>query len=299
MIQKRILLKSFCGIFAGVLLLSGCGKDKEENSKGLGSSYFGDYAVAVSEKEVIYTDNADQFEKETMSLPVETNYLTIYDNKLYYTSADVGYETGEVEGGSCTILCSGLDGKNPEKVLELSDVSYLDSFIQEGILYCVWETSNGEAKEAIVELSSGNIKEIEISKAIRAVNGTGYYFEENNQIYYSSYGSSEKKLFCEPKGEVISLYFNNKNLCVLNQVGDTTNLSIYNEEGTCISEYEKLETVDEFQGRFISMVKAEENILYYELSGDNKSEKVSGNCSLIRFNLENGIKEVCGIWYMP
>mgnify|MGYP002508594357 CR=1 FL=1 len=83
--QKRILLKSFCGIFAGVLLLSGCGKDKEENSKGLGSSYFGDYAVAVSEKEVIYTDNADQFEKETMSLPVETNYLTIYDNKLYYT----------------------------------------------------------------------------------------------------------------------------------------------------------------------------------------------------------------------
>ncbi|MDE7326835.1 MAG: hypothetical protein K2N63_11240 [Lachnospiraceae bacterium] len=294
--QYNSFIKSFSIMLLGILLITGCGKNKEGNVMQLGSTCFGDYAVAVSGKDVIYTKNADQFSIQTSAFPVESNYCAIYDDKLYYTDAKIGYENGEVEGGNCTILCCNLDGKGAEKILELQDASYLNAYIQEGILYCIWETSEGEAKEVVVILSSGEIMEIETGRAVRAVNKTGYYFEEENQIYYCPYKDSEKTLFCESKGEVISLYFNGENLCVLSEKENTTDLSVYNADGTCIKNYENLETIEESRGKFINMVKSEGDILYYELAGD----KMDGsNCNLIRLDLDSGTKEICGTWYIP
>lgn len=143
MTQRSMLFKGFSVLLAGMFLFAGCGGGKGENASPQGSSFFGDYAVTSSgeSRYMVYTENVGQFSIEATSLPVETDYYALYDGMLYYADAGIGRETGEVENGRCTINRCELDGKNPEIVLELSDVSYIHAFIQEGLLYCSWENS--------------------------------------------------------------------------------------------------------------------------------------------------------------
>ena len=309
--KQKFIIRGLSLIIVSILL-SGCGKTKADSEIQAESTYFGDYAISVSGDELIYTRNTEWFLKETSSkesslkvssfpslIPVETNYCAIYNDKLYYSDTDIGYENGEVKGGNCTIFCCNLDGKDKEEILKLQDASYLDAFIQGGMFYCIWETSGGESKAAVTELVSGKVTDIETGRAIRAVNEKGYYFEDKDQIYFCPYTDLEGTLFCEPEGEIISAYVNGDDLCVLSEHEESINLSVYNADGNCIRNFEELNINGEFHGESVRVVKADGHILYYELYGKNGMVNDDDNCNLVRYDLESGNKECCGSWYIP
>lgn len=294
-------------IFAASLL-TGCDNSAKTNKDvaDLGSAGFQDFAVETSEngKALVYTEkNSDCFSGGTSALPVEANYFAVYDNKLYYADTAVGVSTGEVLAERCGILRCGLQENvaEAETVLEITEITALgDAVIQEGVLYCSWLTTKDQIKHVSVDLATGKKTEFSVPelRKVLAVTAEGYYYEENGKIYSCHYESGEETLFCEVTGEVCAVYREGDSFCVLTEEGSKIIVEQFGKDGKperCYSGLEKVGT--DLTGKFAGFVKAEENALFYNLSGE--ADESGRNTFLIRMDLEKDEKEILGGWYTP
>ncbi len=72
----------------------------------------------------------------------------------------------------------------------------------------------------------------------------------------------------------------------------------FGEDGKAKQCYQGLEQVGtDFLGEYPGFVKAEGDILFYEMNG--KINEGNANTFLVRMDLETGEKEILGGWYMP
>ncbi len=301
--KKGKVFQNFVAVLIGIFLLTGCSDNQKEETQS-GSTIFKDYTIEISEngKDIAYAKYKDQFTMEAVDLPVKTNYCAIYDSKLYYTDVPIDFETGENVNRHCTIYSCELDGQNPKRILEISDGDYIDIFIQEGILYCSAVTSARDINRYIVDLSSETVTQMNKDKEytkVRALTKEGYYYHDYNEdkIYYCDYDKENITLFCEPDGNIQSLYRNNNNLYVLLRNDKDRSLAIYDDTGKYIESYSISDLLGNLQGQFINIIRAEGDILYLEvITGWDDS---FNNTYLIRMNLKDGTKQVCGSWYTP
>ncbi len=301
--KKGKVFQNFVAVLIGVFLLTGCSDNQKEETQ-LGSAIFKDYTIEISEngKDIAYTKYKDQFTIKAVDFPVKTNYCAIYDGKLYYTDVPIDFETGENVNRHCTIYSCELDGQNPKSILEISDGDYIDIFIQEGMLYCCAITSTRDTNQYIVDLSSETVTKINQDKkytGVHALTKEGYYYHNYNEdkIYYCDYDKENVTLFCEPDGNIQSLYRNNNNLYVLLRNDIDLSLAIYDNTGNYIESYNISDLLGDLKGPFIDIIRAEGDILYFELvTGRNDS---LDNTYLICMNLKDGTKKVCGSWYTP
>lgn len=304
-IKKNFFL--ICLLFL-VSLVSGCGgnANADNSASDKGSTGFRNFALTVSGDggTMIYVaERLNWFSEEAFLFPEDTNYMAVYDGKMYYADTPVGTETGETAAEACRILCRDLQdtAAEEETVLEMPGIAALgDAMIQEGVLYCSWLTAEDEIKHTVVELENGKKTELSLPqpRKIAAVTAENYYYIEGREIYSCNYESGEEALFCEAGGEVCAVYCAGDSLCILSNDGTELVLEQFDKEGNLERSYRGLEKAGmDFTGRFAAFVKAEGNILFYELSGE--TDESGRNTFLVRMDLGTEEKEILGSWYTP
>lgn len=306
--MKLKMTRAFACSIIAVSLLTGCADSAKDNEaiSDSGSTGFCDFAVELAENgaTLVYTEkNPDCFLNGASALPVETDYFAVYNNELYYVDTAVGRETGEVAAEKCRILRCGLqeNAADAETVLEIMEIAALgDAAIQNGLLYCSWLTTKDQVKQVIVDLKTGKKTEFSVPELRRAlaVTSEGYYYEEDGKIYSCNYESGGETLLCEVTGEVCAVYCAGDSFCVLADEGTEITMEQFGKDGKTQRRYTGLERVGtDFTGKFSGFVKAEENVLFYSLSG--KADENGRNTFLVRMDLEKDEREILGSWYTP
>lgn len=131
-----------------------------------------------------------------------------------------------------------------------------------------------------------------------ALTSEQYYFLEGQKIYSCGFEGEDVSLFCEAGAEVCDAYIKGSFLYVITEGENGVSLEQFGKDGKQKQCYTDLEKVGaEFIGKLPQFIRAEGNILFYELSGYGKNAEE--NIFLVQINLETGEKEILGGWYMP
>lgn len=288
-----------------VFSLCSCG-GKEKNANELGSTVFGHYSPELTEDKTVKVyarKDVAYFNERAVSLPVEGNYFAVFNDKLYYIDTEIGFETGEIAGGECKLLCCDLNGQAEESktVFTWENIAAMGRLmIQEGILYTSWLTAEDKIESMVIDLETGEKIEISVpdDRDIVALTSEQYYFLEGQKIYCCGFGGENVSLFCETETAVCDVYIKGDFLYVITEGENGVSLEQFGKDGKqkqCYTDFEKVGA--EFVGRLPRFVKAEGNTLFYELSGHRKDAEE--NTFLVQVNLETGEKEILGRWYMP
>ena len=290
------------GISIFTVLCSGCGKKEAAPIKG--SADFGYISVEYRDngESEIYANDLGVFLKDTIDLPFGMNYCTIYGDQLYYVNAYVDSKTGEVPlENSFYIACETLEEKEDpfQILLPLENAcAVLESFIQEDILYCSWQTPDDGIKHATADLLSGSINEFFVpeEREVKAVTADGYYYLKEGDLYFSDYKNKKEKLFFESEDQIQYVYRNGENISILTEQNREISLIIVDNNKKIIRQYSGLGEIDKIlDAQNIQFVSAKGDVLYYRLSGE--MEEGVNNTFLIQMNLEDETKKLYGGWY--
>lgn len=305
--KKNRLLTIFIACLLTMILLVCCGRKENTRDNGIGSTEFRNYALGVSadgETKVYVHGNVAWFQEEIADKSLEeANCFAVYGDRLYYIEEKIGFETGAVSGENCKLLCCNLEGdvEKTETIFELTGISAMGNLmIQEGCLYVSWLTTEDEVKHMIVDLASGEKRDVQIpdTRRLEALTAKEYYYIEGKEIYCCSFGEDKGKFFCKTEGEIYSIYKNGDFLCAITGNDGEIFMEQFGEDGKAKQCYQGLEQVGtDFLGEYPGFVKAEGDILFYEMNG--KINEGNANTFLVRMDLETGEKEILGGWYMP
>lgn len=292
-------------------LICGCGK--EEEVSGQGSVRYAEVAVEIADdgNDLVYAfSSRGEFEAAVDSSFWLGN--VVYDGRHYFLdvrekrSAGFLTENGSYEYDYFIATCRlGEDAAAQETVLELSGMTGYEGFggffIQEGLLCCSWQTAEGIQKHVVVDLDSEpqpDVSEFLVpeGREVKAVVSTGYYYLEDGKIYFSKYENGKGNLFYECDGKVCGLYRDGAGLCAFVENAGAVSVVVLDKKGRLQVEYKGLEQAGELVGGSAPALVAEKNgILYYILNA--KKEGTSYNHWLIRADLLQGTRKVCGGWY--
>lgn len=136
--RKNNLIVLFCvtslAVFCVVAFMTTPKAAQEAPNTQEAPVYFNYFALANG---VVYQGLPEDEIADALPLPVRTDYCAIYNNELYYAANPVDHLLDYVADGHLAIYRCGLDGTNPQKILELPEINYItEMMLRDGYLYC-------------------------------------------------------------------------------------------------------------------------------------------------------------------